>query len=116
MQWCSRGRELERSIEHRALMIAGRRPLPLQTGPKGGVIFSDAGTTYLSKFRASVRYAYFESRSKSAEVCLGCLGVMLAQNQGSATVNPPGVAGYAGGIRGPSPGADVEARACRSAG
>ena len=45
--------------------------------------------------------------------CLGCLGVMLARNQGSATMNPPGVAGHAGGIRGPSPGADVEARACR---
>ena len=34
---------------------------------------------------------------------------MLARNQGSATMNPPGVAGSAGGIRGPSPGADVEA-------
>ena len=42
--------------------------------------------------------------------CLGCLGVMLARNQRSATMNPPGVAGYAGGIRGPSPGAEVEAR------
>ena len=31
--------------------------------PRGGVIFSDAGLSYLSKFRASVRYAYFESRS-----------------------------------------------------
>ena len=30
---------------------------------------------------------------------LGCLGVTLAQNQRSATMNPPGVAGYAGGIR-----------------
>ena len=48
--------------------------------------------------------------------CLGCLGVMLARNQRSATMNPPGVAGYAAGIRGPSPGAEVEARACRSAG
>ena len=25
--------------------------------------------------------------------CLGCLGVTLARNQGSATMNPPGVAG-----------------------
>ena len=30
--------------------------------------------------------------------------------------NPPGVAGHVGGIRGPAPGAKVEARACRSAG
>ena len=35
-------------------------------GAKGGVIISDARITYLSKFRAPVRYAYFESRSKSA--------------------------------------------------
>ena len=40
-------------------------------------------------------------------------GSMLARNQRSATMNPPGVAGHTGGIRGPSPGADVEARACR---
>ena len=29
--------------------------------------------------------------------CLGCLGSMLARSQRSATMNPPGVAGYAGG-------------------
>ena len=32
---------------------------------------------------------------------LGCLGSMLARSQRSATMNPPGVAGHAGGIRGP---------------
>ena len=36
MQWCSRGRELERSIEHRALMSGSRPPLPLETGSQGG--------------------------------------------------------------------------------
>ena len=38
------------------------------------------------------------------------MSVMLARNQRSATMNPPGVAGHTGGIRGPSPGAEVEAR------
>ena len=37
--------------------------------------------------------------SPNRSLCLGCLGVMRARNQRSATMNPPGVAGHAGGLR-----------------
>ena len=42
-------------LKHRALMIAGRPPLPLQTGSQGGGHHQRRGRSSLSKFRASVR-------------------------------------------------------------